>query len=241
MAFLDLTCASVAENLAVDEALLIEADAGRGQPTLRFWEPADFTVVLGASCRLGVDVRLEECLADLVPVVRRTSGGGTVVVGPGTLNVSVILPDSAGPGLDTVEGAHQHVLEWLAAAIRPAAPKIALDGRGDLVVDGRKCGGSAQRRLRSWFMVHCSILCDFPIERIERYLTIPRRQPEYRQGRKHRDFLRNLGVPHTILKDAIRGDCPAAGVSPSGQVVPEDVVERLLSEKFANQAWIERF
>ena len=55
--------------------------------------------------------------------------------------------------------------------------------------DGRKFGGSAQRRLKSWFMVHCSILYDFPIERIDRYLKMPRRQPEYRAGRSHGDFL----------------------------------------------------
>ena len=52
MVCLDLTCASVARDLALDEALLIEADAGRGQRVLRFWEPADYALVLGASCRL---------------------------------------------------------------------------------------------------------------------------------------------------------------------------------------------
>jgi len=52
MLCLDLTCGSVAENLALDEALLIEADAGRGQPVLRFWEPAEYALVLGASFRL---------------------------------------------------------------------------------------------------------------------------------------------------------------------------------------------
>ncbi len=50
------------------------------------------------------------------------------------------------------------------------------------MIGDRKCGGSAQRRLKHWFMVHCSILNDFPIERIVRYLAIPLRQPEYRQG-----------------------------------------------------------
>jgi lipoate---protein ligase len=241
MTCLDLTCSSIAENLALDEALLIEADAGRGRPTLRFWEPAGFAVVLGASCRLQADVRLDHCRADGVPTLRRTSGGGTVVVGPGTLNVTVILPESAAPGLKTVEGAHHYVLDWIARAIRNAGPALALEGRGDLVIDGRKCGGSAQRRLRHWFMVHCSILHDFPIERIERYLTIPQRQPEYRQGRDHRDFLRNLGLPRNILVDAICGESLPGSPSQPGQGVPWGVVQTLLVEKFANQAWIDRF
>src|SRR3984957_16336397 len=194
MLCLDLTCASVAENLALDEALLIEADAGRGQRVLRFWEPADYALVLGASCRIGDDVRVDLCRADGVPILRRTSGGGTVVVGPGALNISVILPDSAAPGLSAGDQAHRYVLDWIANSIRRAGPPVALEGRGDLVLFDRKCGGSAQRRLKHWFMVHCSILYDFPIERIVRYLRMPRRQPEYRQGRDHHDFLSNLGL-----------------------------------------------
>jgi lipoate---protein ligase len=220
---------------------LIEADAGRGERILRFWQPADFAVVLGASCRLEAEVRLDACRADGVAILRRTSGGGTVVVGPGGLNVTVILPESAAPGLNTVHGAHQYVLESIARSIQSAGPAVRLEGLGDLVIDDRKCGGSAQRRLRHWFMVHCSILYDFPIERIVRYLTIPQRQPQYRQGRDHRDFLRNLGLPRNILMDAIRGDCRPGSPSQPGQSVPWGVVQTLLAQKFANQAWIERF
>ena len=240
MVCLDLTCASVALDLALDEALLIEADAGRGQCVLRFWEPADYALVLGASCRLTEDVHVDACRADGVPILRRTSGGGTVVVGPGTLNVSVILPESAAPGLSAVDKAHRYVLDWIAESIRQVGVPVKLEGRGDLVLGDRKCGGSAQRRLKRWFMVHCSILYDFPLERIDRYLAIPRRQPEYRQGRDHRDFLSNLGLPRSILMEAIRGDRISGPCSSRAPAVPPAVMESLLSEKFANRAWIER-
>jgi lipoate---protein ligase len=241
MVCLDLTCSGIALNLALDEALLIEADAGRGVRLLRFWEPADYAIVLGASCRLADDVHVDACQADGVPIVRRTSGGGTVVVGPGTLNVSVILPETAAPGLSTVDGAHRFVLDYIARSIQRAGPRVTVAGLGDLVIEGRKCGGSAQRRLRDWFMVHCSILYDFPIERIVRYLATPRRQPEYRQGRDHENFLSNLGLPRNILMDAVRGDCIGSPLSFQAPAVPPAVIETLMSEKFANRAWIERF
>ena len=240
MLCLDLTCASVAENLALDEALLIEADAGRGQRVLRFWEPAEYALVLGASCRLADDARVDACRADGVPILRRTSGGGTVVVGPGSLNVSVILPESAAPGLSAVDKAHRYVLDWIAESIQRAGCPVTLEGRGDLVLGGRKCGGSAQRRLKHWFIVHCSILYDFPIERIDRYLAIPRRQPEYRQGRDHRDFLSNLGLPRNILMDAIGGDRIRRPASAGAPTMPPALLESLMLEKFANRAWIER-
>ena len=99
MCLLDLTCSSVQEDIALDEALLIASDASDGPEVLRFWEPREFAVVLGASRSIRADVLADSCGADGVPVLRRSSGGGTVVVGPGVLNVAVILPENRAPGL----------------------------------------------------------------------------------------------------------------------------------------------
>jgi len=238
---LDVTLPSVGENLALDEAFLIEADAGRERPLLRFWEAAEYAVVLGASRRVGRDVLIDGCRADGVPILRRASGGGTVVVGPGALNVSVILPEGAAPGLGAVDVAHRYVLDRIAASIRRAGPPVSVEGLGDLVLAGRKCGGSAQRRKKHWFMVHCSILYDFAIERVARYLTIPERQPAYRAGRAHQDFLSNVGLPRRILTEAIASDGSPGSCRSETPVLPLAVVQSLVSEKFSNPAWIERF
>lgn len=194
MQFLDQTLPTVAANLAFDEALLIEADAGRGSALLRLWDPPEFAVVMGASRRLVDEIFLEACASGNVAVLRRSSGGGTVLLGPGVLCVTVILPEDAAPGLSRVDLAHSYVLERIAAALRSTAPAVQVEllGRGDLVSGGRKFGGSAQHRLQNWFMVHCSILSDFPIERISRCLKMPSRQPDYRAGRSHENFLANL-------------------------------------------------
>jgi lipoate-protein ligase A len=241
MACHDVTLASVAEDLALDEAMLIEADEGRGPPLVRFWEPRDYAVILGASRQLREDVLVDACRADGVPIFRRSSGGGTVVIGPGTLNVTVILPETAAPGLSAVDTAHRYVLARLAESIGRAGRPVRVLGHGDLVIGDRKCGGSAQRRLKHWFMVHCSILNQFPIERIERYLAIPARQPAYRQGRAHRDFLSNLELPRQALVDVLRpGDSPCFGPSPALDG-PMSLLPSLLAEKYANAAWIERF
>jgi lipoate-protein ligase A len=231
----------VAEDLALDEAFLIEADLGRGSPLLRFWEPAGDAVVMGASCRMRDEVNVDACRADDLPILRRTSGGGTVVVGPGVLCVSVFLPEAWSPELNTVDRAQRYVLESIASAIRRAGPGVDVQGRGDLALAGRKCAGSAQRRLKLWLMVHCSIIYDFDIERIERYLALPRRQPEYRAGRSHRDFLVNLGMPREALKDAIRAGLADGPCSTDRPNLPKDLVGSLVAAKFDNRGWIERF
>src|SRR5262249_5414016 len=156
------------------------------------WDPPETAIVLGACSRVADDVVLDTCKADSIPLFRRTSGGGTVVIGPGVLCVTLILPVDAAPGLSRVDLAHAYALAKIAAAIRTSGSPVTVLGRGDLVIANRKFGGSAQRRLRSWFMVHCSILYEFPLARITRYLKLPRRQPDYRAGRSHHDFLVNV-------------------------------------------------
>ena len=178
---------------------------GRGASLLRLWDPPEFAVVLGASGRIDDDVFLDDCAADGVPILRRSSGGGTVVLGPGVLCVTVILPEDAAPGLSRVDLAHTHVLEKIASGPpRVQCSPMAILGRGDLVIEDRKFAGSAQRRLKtgSWCIARsCTISRS---SESARYLKIPRRQPEYRAGRSHADFLVNLALPRQQLADAIR-------------------------------------
>ena len=194
------TLPGTAANLALDEALLIEADAaGRAVATLRIWEPDEVAVVLGASGRWRDEVKVEACRADGVAIARRSSGGGTVVIGPGTLNVAVVLPATAAPGLEGVVAAQAYVLGRIAAALRACGPAVEVLGSGDLTLGGRKFSGSAQRRLRTHFLVHATILNRFPLECVERYTHLPRRQPAYRENRSHDDFLVNLEMDRTRL------------------------------------------
>jgi lipoate-protein ligase A len=241
LGYLDLTLPGIEANLALDEALLNAAEEGTGGPVLRVWESPTFAVVLGASNRWREEVRVEACRADGVQVVRRSSGGGAVVIGPGALNVAVVLPADAAPGLEAVDRAQAYVLERFAGSLRDLGYPVEVLGSGDLTMGRRKFAGSAQRRLRHHFLVHCTILYRFPLDRIARYLAPPARQPSYREGRSHEDFVRNLDLPRDRLMMAIRsawlpGDRPAA-VPP----VPEAMVEQLVATKFGDPAWIERF
>jgi lipoate-protein ligase A len=235
--YLDLSLPTTVENLALDEALLIEADEGRGGPVLRIWEARELAIVLGSTCRLRDDVLVERCRADGVAITRRSSGGGTVVIGPGALNVAVILPEDAAPGLGAVDVAQRFVLDPIAAAIRERGPAVEVLGLGDLTVDLRKFAGSAQRRLRHYFLVHTSILYRFPLERIGHYTTLPRRQPAYRAQRSHDDFLVNLDLPRATLVSAVRG----AWNDPSTPApAPLELVRQLVDTKLADPVWIER-
>ena len=82
MRYLDLTLPTAAENLALDEALLEEAEAAGG-PTemLRLWESPQPLVVVGRSSRIDAEVRVDACRASGIPILRRASGGAAIVAG----------------------------------------------------------------------------------------------------------------------------------------------------------------
>jgi lipoate-protein ligase A len=200
---LDLTLPSPADNLALDEALLDELDEYGGDPVLRLWESDRRFIVLGLSCRLADDVNLAACREDHVPILRRATGGGTVLLGPGCLSYALVLPVALDRALADIRSTNHFVLERIAKALHRWEPAIAFHGISDLAIDGFKISGNAQRRKRQALLVHGTILYAMQADVISRYLKEPSRQPEYRAGRSHATFLRTIEAPPQAIKEAL--------------------------------------
>ena len=66
-------------NLHYDEELLRRAEKGEGSECLRFWESPAHFVVLGRTGVAEDDVELAAAERENIPVLRRSSGGGTVL------------------------------------------------------------------------------------------------------------------------------------------------------------------
>jgi lipoate---protein ligase len=123
MRILDLTLPTPAENLALDEALLEEAEAA-AEPleTLRFWEPAENMAVVGRSSYVDNEVHQDACRELGISVFRRISGGAAIVTGPGCLMYALVLSYENNPSLIVVKRAHAFVLETLANALSKILP-----------------------------------------------------------------------------------------------------------------------
>ena len=79
------------ENLAIDEYLLQEVNNGNYTDGIcRIWESPNVFVVLGLSKKIEDDVNSNSCKRDGIPILKRCSGGGTVLQGPGCFNYSFI-------------------------------------------------------------------------------------------------------------------------------------------------------
>lgn len=214
MEFLDLTLPSPEANLALDELLLARAEAG-GNQTLRFWESSSYFVVLGLGCKVDDDVNTPACVADQVPVLRRASGGGTVLQGPGCLSYALVLRIADHEPLRSITATNAYIMETMRDALAPIAGPLAFQGISDLSIEGLKISGNAQRRKKDWVLFHGTFLYAFDAQKVERYLRIPKRQPDYRANRAHSDFLRNLTVTTSDIKTAVRSIWKATQSAPS--------------------------
>jgi lipoate---protein ligase len=167
MRYLDLTLPTPAENLALDEALLEEAEAAAGPvETLRFWEPVQNMVVVGRSSYVDNEVHQDACRELGIPIFRRVSGGAAIVTGPGCLMYSLVLSYESRPGLRTVSLAHKSILGTLADALNsllstpeqpplgaragvqrvPGGVGVYYRGTSDLALEGKGDGSNVPER-----------------------------------------------------------------------------------------------
>ena len=237
MHFLDLTLPSPAENLALDEALLLAAESGDGGEVLRLWEWPRLAVVLGSGCRLHEDVEEAACVADGVPILRRSSGGGTVLLGTGCLLYSLILDYRRDPALGEIRPSYRYILGRLAAALSEGVGSVEPAGISDLAVLGHKFSGNAQQRKRAFLLHHGTLLYAFDLRLVPRYLREPARQPDYRGGRDHLTFLRNLPLDRDELIRRLR-DTWGAHTPLTAWATKE--VRQLVAEKYSTVDWIRR-
>ncbi len=251
-AWLAVELGSVEENLALDEALLELAHEGlAGTTCVRTWMAGEPTVVLGSSGRLAEEVDLEACARRGVRVIRRPSGGGTVLLGPGCLMWSVVVPHPAGP--PPIESIHAAMLAPLAAALcdrlravddQTAAATVTRLGTSDLAITRataddppRKVAGTALRVRRHGVLYHGTLLDAFDLGLVSSVLRHPPREPGYRGGRSHGEFLANLGLGRATLERIVRDAFQASAVQSAW---PSDRVARLVRDRYATAAWNER-
>ena len=238
MQFLDLSFSTPARNLAADEWLLNQAESGARGATLRFWESPEYFVALGYTNSSHVEADEAACAAENVPILRRVSGGGTVLQGPGCLNYALIHPIAPGQTLN-VEATNKMVMETQRAAFEKLlGESVSVAGHTDLATGNLKFSGNAQRRRARYFLFHGTILLDFDLELVQRLLRAPSKEPDYRGKRSHRDFIRNLPISRDDVKNALRTAWHAGDVATS---VEADELDELIEARYGRDAWNLRF
>lgn len=239
MQIFDYTYPTPAENLACDEALLDLCEDGHSEEIIRFWESKQHFIVLGYSCKQTADVNIAKSRALNIPVFRRCSGGGTVLQGPGCLNVSLIVDTHNSKPYKNLSSTHQFISARHRDAISTLIGKpITIQGTSDLALDQLKFSGSAQRRKRRFALFHATFLLTFQLKLISDFLHVPTRQPAYRQERSHDTFVMNLNVESETIKSALLNVWGA--ITPL-QNIPHERVKTLVQAKYSLTSWNAKF
>lgn len=235
MKCLDLSLPSPEENLACDEALLEWCEQRPDAELLRFWEPATWFVVLGYGNRHLQEAHGSNCRRDGIPILRRCSGGGTVLQGPGSLNYSLVLRIDGDSNLASITGANRFIMNRNARALGALLGKeVRVQGFTDLTRGSVKFSGNAQRRRQRCLLFHGTFLLDFDVSRLDAYLQMPVRQPEYRKQRSHAEFVTTLGRASGDVKRVL---AQAWDARENLDDWPREETARLVLEKYSRSEW----
>jgi lipoate---protein ligase len=235
MLLYDLTLDTPEENLALDEALLEEAEAAE-QPVeyLRLWESKAPLVVLGRSSQVAAEVKLSACRQRGVPILRRASGGAAIVAGRGCLMYAVVLSYRVRPALRSLDVAHRFVLETTSQALRPLVGDVVSQGTSDLTLGPYKFSGNSVRCKRTSLLYHGTLLYDFDLPLVDELLMVPERQPAYRANRAHRLFIANLPADGPSLRAALKS---AWQTTADGDDWPRARVRALVANRYGRDEW----
>ena len=178
------------QNVPIHEQLQIE------EALLRLTEENWCLINEGSppSIVMGISGKPEELICNKhvakhpLPLIKRYSGGGTVVVNQDTLFVSFIFQKD----VHDFPAFPEPILRWSELFYQEALniPDFHLR-ENDYVIGKHKCGGNAQYIQKHRFVHHTTFLWDYDPLQMD-YLLHPKKTPTYRDGRSHHQFLCRL-------------------------------------------------
>lgn len=172
---------------------LPDVDLLRGDTfSFRFmvWIPASICVVLGQSNDTEVSLQEENILKDNIPVYKRPSGGEAVVLSPRMVVVSVLKRGDKfrAPGY-YFNVYNEQIIDVLRGL---GVKELKAEGISDICIRDKKILGSSIYRNKDLVFYHAVLNVLEPGSLLERYLKYPRREPRYREGRGHEEFVTSL-------------------------------------------------
>lgn len=239
---LPATC-EPAEWLAWEEALLETADGAESSNAVSeliwFWESSKVFAVIGYGQNVQNEVYVNDCVELEVPILRRCTGGGAVVQGPGCLNYGLLLGIPAEGDLATISGTNSWIMERNRRAISTLISEpVVVRGHTDLALLrlGRelKFSGNAQRRKRRALLFHGTVLLNLDLNLISQFLRHPSSAPEYRAGREHEMFVMNLGLDHSAVCEVLIREWSAV---PSSRTLDPNMIAPLVAARYGRREW----
>ncbi|KAI9143207.1 hypothetical protein BKA69DRAFT_1026886 [Paraphysoderma sedebokerense] len=150
-------------NLAIEEWLFRSTPSDL--PVLYLWRNST-CVVLGRNQNPWKECNVRQLEKDNVPYIRRKSGGGTVYHDMGNSIYTIFFPKA--------KFSRKFSAELVSRALNDLDIPSNLNGRHDIVVDGKKVSGSAYKITSSRAYHHGTMLIDSDLDTLRKYLKVDR-------------------------------------------------------------------
>lgn len=183
------------DGYSLPDAILIDPEATTAAAMV--WQPAKTVIVLGQSNRAEDAVHTDLAEQDGIPIIKRQSGGQTVILTPKTIVISVrLISEKLENPQVYFKRVNKAILEALSGL---GISGLQEKGISDITIGEKKILGSSIYRKKSMVFYHAVLNVAESPDFIARYLRHPSREPDYRTGRKHEDFVTSIrlaGYPY---------------------------------------------
>jgi|GEM_PF-495689 len=171
-----------------DELIRAAVDSGAPKVLLTKWNRP--IVVIGKGGKAELELNLPAIASGEIEVFRRYGGGCSVVIDEGQVVISAVIP---GNGILQTKKYFQSLTDWIINGLSGIGiTGVEKAGSSDLAIGGRKISGSSIYATKEFTYYTATIILDANGDTMEKYLKHPPREPDYRIGRRHSDFVIGL-------------------------------------------------
>lgn len=222
-------------NQAIEKYLL--ETCKKGDMVLYLWANAN-TVFIGKNQNAYTECRISLLLSDGGYVARRFTGGGAVYHDKGNLNFTFITCRED----YSISNQFAVILD----ALRELGFNAEINGRNDLVIDGKKFSGNAFYKSKTVCLHHGTILINSNPDKIAKYLNVSRLKLNAKGVKSVKSRVCNLSEYRRVSADEVANTLQIALQKrfPDAERcllkesdLPEDKL-KTLTEQFADKSYV---
>lgn len=156
----------------------------------RIWQPDKVYAILGRANNPKGSLIIDNIINDNVTVMQRPSGGEAVILSPGMLVFSAKMRFQRGMNTkDVFKTINSNLIRRLSAL---GIANLQSRGISDLSIGENKILGSSMYLNKETLFYHAVLNLNEESSLISRYLSHPKREPDYRNGREHTAFVTSV-------------------------------------------------
>ncbi len=154
------------------------------------WKPDKVYLVLGRASKAEASLYKDCVLSDRIEVLKRPSGGETVLLSPAMIVFSGSLPFFKETSTKQVfREINKSLINQLTGL---GVKNLYSKGISDISIGEKKIVGSSMYLNKGTLFYHAVMNVSEDVSLISRYIKHPPREPDYRKGRNHDEFVTSL-------------------------------------------------